>query len=153
MRRCGLIVLFSGLVLLLAAPRARASNFGLGVIFGEPPVGLSLKLWPAGPLAFDAALSWSEHEGRSRFRFHADALVHARIRLQPESGRLSFYYGLGGRYLEAGERFGLRAPLGLDYTFGRVPFEAFLEFVPTLDLTPNTEFFAKFAAGLRVYFF
>ncbi len=153
MRKIGLVILFAGSALFLAVPNAQASSLGLGVIFSEPPVGLSLKFWPSGGLAFDGAFSWSSDGGHSHFRFHGDLLFHMRFRFQPEVGRLTFYYGLGARYLEAGEQFGLRAPLGLSYMTRRVPFEVFIEFVPTLDLTPDTEFFAKFGLGLRVYLF
>ena len=149
MKRCASVILLAGLAFFPAAPRAQASSLGLGVIFSEPPVGLSLKFWPGGGLAFDAALSWSE----DHFRFHGDVLVHTRFHLQPEVGRLALYYGVGVRYLEVGDQFGLRVPLGLSYMFNRPAFEVFLEFVPTLDLTPDTEFFAKLGVGLRVYLF
>ncbi len=149
MRKFGLVILFMGLVLIAAAPKAQASSLGIGVIFSEPPVGLSLKFWPGGGLAFDAAFAWSEEH----FRFHGDVLFHTRFHLQPDVGRLAFYYGLGVRYQEKGDQFGLRVPLGLSYMFNRPAFEVFLEFVPTLDLTPDTEFFAKFGVGLRIYLF
>ncbi len=154
MRKLGLIAITTAAIFLLCIqPAQAAQEVGLGIIFGEPSTGLSLKIWPARALAFDAALSWSSDEDTSYFRFHVDALAHIDLRIPPASGRLAFYYGVGVRYLQRGERFGLRVPLGLSYFISRIPLEFFVEIVPTLDLSPDTEFFAKVAGGLRVYLF
>jgi hypothetical protein len=153
MRKTALTIILSVLLLGAGLSQLEAREFGLGIIVGEPPAALSLKLWPSGFVALDAAFSWSSDHGHSYVRLHGDLLFHSRLRLRPETGRLSFYYGLGARYLQKGEQVGLRVPLGLSYMFDRVPLEAFIEFVPTLDLTPDTEFLPKLAGGVRFYLF
>jgi len=138
-------------LVLLGVSSLEAQQVGLGVIFGEPSTGLSLKFWPGHGTSLDAALSWTTSGGETYFRIHGDVLFNRYLRMNPGAGRVAFYYGLGLRFLQRDDRVGLRFPLGLSYYFGSIPLELFVEFVPTLDLSPSTEFFPKVAAGLRIY--
>jgi hypothetical protein len=148
-------------ILLLAGTTATAAggNFGLGVIVGEP-TGVSLKIWTAENRAFDGGLAWSLGHDYT-FHFHADYLFHEFSLITVEKGRLPLYYGIGGRIKildddirnnDNDDRIGIRFPVGLEYLFDNAPFDIFLEVVPILDLTPETEVDLNAAIGFRYFF-
>jgi hypothetical protein len=137
-------------------------TFGVGVIIGEP-TGLSVKSWLNNTHAVDAGAAWSFSENES-FQFHADYLIHDFNLLRPADleGRVSLFYGLGGRIkLEDDDGsgrnkddtlVGIRIPLGITYHFPRQPVELFGEFVPILDIAPDTDLDINLAIGARLYF-
>lgn len=145
-----------------AQPEPRGS-FGAGIILGEP-TGLTFKTWLNNNHAVDLGLAWSFSENDS-FQIHADYLIHDFETLRPVDfeGRMGVYYGLGGRikFEEENGRgrndddtlVGVRVPLGVTYEFPRAPVELFGEFVPVLDLSPDTDLDINLAIGARVYFF
>ena len=72
-----------------------------------------------------------------------------------EKGELPVYFGLGGRVVfreKHDDKVGIRFPLGINYIFDNAPFDAFLEIVPILDLTPDTDFDLEAAIGIRYFF-
>ena len=134
-----------------ANAQTNAGDFGIGVIIGEP-TGISAKYYAGGNHAFDFGLAWSlgRHDN---FHAHADYLIHRFDLLNVESGRLPFYYGIGGRIRTGpGSQAGIRFPLGLSYYFPRDPIEIFFEVVPILDLTPGTDISGNSGLGVRFYF-
>lgn len=157
-------VIFIAAILMLAVfARAGEDGIGLGVILGEP-TGVSFKTWISARSAVDAAAAWSFTENAS-FQFHADYLYHPFSVPKPREvrGRVSFYYGLGGRIKnkEAGglkERnisdnlLGIRFPLGFSFFPGRAGVELFAELVPVLDVAPETHADMNGAIGARYYF-
>lgn len=151
------------LVAALSGGTAQAQGrFGIGVIVGEP-TGLSFKSWLNNTHAVDAGLAWSFSENES-LQFHADYLIHDFNMLRPADfeGRVSLFYGLGGRIKledddgrgrnEDDTLVGIRIPLGITYHFPRKPVELFGEFVPILDVAPDTDLDINLAIGARLYF-
>lgn len=123
-------------------------NFGIGVMVGEP-TGISVKNWLSGSTAFGIGAAWSLSDEEA-LHLHADYLMHCWF---ADAEGLAFYYGIGGRVIFADDpKVGVRVPLGLNYVFTNVPFDLFVEAVPILDLTPDTEFGGNGAVGIRYYF-
>ncbi len=126
-------------------------NVGLGLMLGEP-TGLSFKLWTRPTVAWDAGAAWSFVEG-DYLQIHSDFLLHNFNLFRVETGRMSFFYGLGARIKFASDlTFSLRIPVGIAYEFERTPVELFLEMVPMIDLIPSTGFQMAGAIGFRYYF-
>lgn len=126
-------------------------NFGIGVMLGEP-TGISIKSWNGDRSAFDIGAAWSLSGREEAIHLHTDYLLHSWFN-NVDTGRLAFYYGIGGRIIFADDaKAGVRVPLGLNYVFSSAPFDLFVEAVPILDLTPDTEFAGNGAIGIRYYF-
>ncbi|MEX0927867.1 MAG: DUF3996 domain-containing protein [Balneolales bacterium] len=137
-----------------AKSQSRDSNFGLGVVVGEP-TGIAGKLWVNDLNAFAGTAAWS-FQGHTTLHLHLDYLHHNYDHINVNRGSMAFYYGLGGRLLARGEnrddRFGIRIPFGLAYFFSDDPVEIFLELAPILDVVPTTEFTGNSGLGVRYYF-
>lgn len=124
-------------------------GIGIGVILGNP-TGLSAKMWTSERTAVDGAAAWS-FLGEGYIHAHADLLIHS-YAIEVSQGALPLYFGLGGRVrLGNDTRIGIRIPLGISYQFEEVPFDAFFEIAPILDLLPETDFDVNGAIGLRYY--
>lgn len=149
------IVIAAFFILKPDAAKAQANpeggdNFGIGIMIGEP-TGLSIKSWNGDQTAFNIGATWSLAE-REAIHLHGDFLMHSWFD-DVETGRLAFYYGIGGRIIFSDEaQAGVRVPLGLNYVFPEIPFDLFVEAVPILDLTPDIEFAGNGAVGIRYYF-
>jgi hypothetical protein len=135
----------------------RDGDLGLGIILGEP-TGLSGKLWTGKTTAFDAGVAWS-FVGGGFFQIHGDFLFHNFSLFEVEKGKMSLYYGFGGRVRLAdhdaidGETVvSARVPLGISYEFAKTSIELFIEVVPMLDLIPETAVGIAGGAGFRYYF-
>lgn len=145
---------------------AQRSGTGLGVILGEP-TGLTLKHWVAADRAVDAAAAWSL-AGRDSLQLHADYLFHNFEVLRrdlPDPPAL--YYGVGARVQFHEDRSGrhhhdndddgdtaagVRFPVGLNFYLTRSALDIFVELVPSLDLSPSTDFDLDAALGARFFF-
>ncbi len=83
----------------------------------------------------------------------ADYVWHEYNLIRVESGRLPFYFGIGGRVIFSDDPLvGARIPIGLDYQFAGAPVDIFLEIVPILDLIPSTDFDLGGGLGVRFWF-
>jgi hypothetical protein len=142
-----------GLMMILAKPiTAQDHGFGMGIILGEP-TGLSAKLWTSGDNAFDFAAAWS-FKGDGHLLLQADYVWHFFNLMPVPSGKLPLYIGIGGRVILADDpRFGIRIPIGIDYLFADAPIDVFLELVPILDLSPETDFGVGGGIGIRYWFY
>ena len=132
---------------------AAGGPFGLGIIVGEP-TGLSGKLFLSDANAIDGAVAWS-FSGDNSFHLHGDYLYHNYTLFDVEKGKLPLYFGIGARINfreDADDNIGIRIPVGLTYLFDGAPFDVFVEVVPVLELTPDTEFELEGAFGGRFYF-
>jgi hypothetical protein len=146
------IMLCASVVLLICgAAGAQDSGFGLGIIVGEP-TGISVKQWTDSRTAVDAAIAWS-FEKEAALHLHGDLLYHSFTPPKIDRGKLTWYYGIGGRVkFEDDSKVGVRVPLGMDYFFGTAPLDFFFELVPILDLAPSTDFGMNAAIGIRYFF-
>ncbi|WP_233505466.1 hypothetical protein [Rhodohalobacter sp. SW132] len=133
------------------ADTGNGGNVGIGIMFGEP-TGLSVKAWTSSRTALNIGAAWSLSGRNEAIHLHADYLFHSWFG-DVNRGQLGFYYGIGARAIFAGDpTAGVRIPLGLNYVFENSPFDLFVEAVPILDLTPDTEFAGNGAFGIRYYF-
>ncbi|MDZ7694233.1 MAG: hypothetical protein U5K69_24455 [Balneolaceae bacterium] len=144
------LFLFTGVNLAKAQPTNEDSgNFGLGIMLGEP-TGVSVKYWNNSRSAFGIGAAWSLAERTEALHLHADYLSHSWFN---NTENLAFYYGIGGRVIFADNTAaGVRVPFGLNYAFQNIPFDLFVEAVPILDISPETEFAGNGAVGIRFYF-
>ncbi|MFP4520838.1 MAG: hypothetical protein ACLFQK_01705 [Fibrobacterota bacterium] len=133
---------------LMGISSARVSRpRGIGVILGDR-TGLSFKYWNSSKLAADAALSWND----GGLYLHADYLMHFSI-ASGRAWRLPVYLGLGSSvFLADNSSVGLRIPVGLNYIMTRMPFDFFLEIVPTMGLSDGMGFDTNVFGGLRFFF-
>ena len=152
MKRNILFTLVLGLMMIIAKPvTAQDHGFGMGLILGEP-TGLSAKLWTSGDNAFDFAAAWS-FKGDGNLLLQADYVWHFFELMPVPSGKLPLYIGIGGRVVLADDpSFGIRVPIGIDYLFADAPIDIFLELVPILDLSPETDFGVGGGLGIRYWF-
>lgn len=143
--------LVTAAILLISVISARAGNFGLGVIIGEP-TGLAGKLWLTKTTAVDGALAWSLKR-EANFLFHADYLYHNFGLIKIKKGTMPVYYGFGGRVKFRHEsKLGIRIPVGIEYLFPKAPFDIFFEIAPIVNLLPSTSADLNAALGLRFFF-
>jgi hypothetical protein len=151
------------LLILTNTASAAQDGIGLGVILGEP-TGVTFKTWIDGKTAIDAAAAWS-FSGNNAFQLHADYLIHPFDMPKPRevSGKVSFYYGFGGRIKlqesasgksqeETADLLGIRFPVGFSHVLAKAPVEFFAEIVPVLNIVPDTDVDLDGAIGARYYF-
>ena len=152
MKKNILFCMVLGLMMIFAKPvTAQDHGFGMGLILGEP-TGLSAKLWTSGDNAFDFAAAWS-FKGDGHLLLQADYVWHFFNLMPVSSGKLPLYIGIGGRVVLADDpSFGIRIPIGIDYLFADAPIDVFLELVPILDLSPETDFGVGGGIGIRYWF-
>lgn len=158
MKKNILFALVLGLLMILAKPvTAQDHGFGMGIILGEP-TGLSAKLWTSGDNAFDLAAAWSfrnyhNNHNDGSILLQADYVWHFFNAISVSKGKLPVYVGIGGRVVLADDpSFGVRIPVGIDYLFADAPIDVFLELVPILDLSPETDFGVGGGIGIRYWF-
>lgn len=141
--------LLAGLILLpgtvgLAADGRANSEFGLGLVVGEPS-GLNAQFFWGPKSAVDVTAAWSWNDW---FMTTADFQVYDYIGDAPREWR--WYYGLGG-YLAVPEHdgiLGIRIPLGIKYHVPHSQIDVWAEVAPALQVIPGTE--AEFHGGLGV---
>ena len=160
MKKYFMSVMVLGFMLILARPiLAQDHGFGMGIVLGEP-TGLSAKLWTSRDNAFDFAAAWSfrnyhhnDNHNDGSVLLQADYVWHFFNLIPVSSGKLPLYIGIGGRVVLANDaNFGVRVPVGLDYLFADAPIDVFLELVPILDLSPETNFGVGGGLGIRYWF-
>ena len=108
----------------------------------------------------DVAAEWRT-SGDDEFYLHANYLIHTPLVVKDKSfaGKPSYYYGVGGFYQERDYRwrrdediFALRLPFGLSYLHNGVPLEGFVELVPVLEVSPDSDFGIDLGIGVRYLF-
>ncbi len=161
MKKNILFTMVLGLMMIVAKPiTAQDHGFGMGLILGEP-TGISAKLWTSNDNAFDFAVAWSfnnyhhdnHHNNNGDILFQADYVWHFFNAISVSSGKLPIYVGIGGRVVFADDpSFGIRIPIGINYLFADAPIDVFLELVPILDLSPETDFGVGGGLGIRYWF-
>ncbi len=131
---------------------AQPRGFGLGIIAGEP-TGISAKFWTGAKTGIGMAAAWSTESGNA-FNLHADYLIHDFGIFKVNKGRMALYYGVGGRLVDTkGDTFiGARVPVGINYLFATSPLDLFVEVVPVLNLSPDTDLDFDGGLGIRFWF-
>ncbi len=130
---------------------ADPNGYGLGFVFGEPS-GITGKMWAGQNTAFVGGLAWSFVDDGAT-AVYGDYIWHSYGLLNVQTGALPLYYGAGARIqFEDRSRFGIRTVVGLNYQFRSQPFDAFVEFVPLFDITPDADLKLNAALGFRYFF-
>jgi hypothetical protein len=143
------LIITSFLIVVFAGAAQASGRFGVGVIAGEP-TGFSAIAFPSSNEAVDAAVGWAFNEDQA-LHIHGDYLRYNTSLLKMNKGKMALYYGIGarGKFVDEDTVFGARVPLGVSYMFQNAPANVFFEFVPIMDFTPDTDFTASFAFGVR----
>lgn len=155
LKHVSIVLLVSGFVFPV---QASEDKFGIGVIAGSP-TGVTIKNWLDKKAAIDMAIDWST-SGTDKFYLQADYLLHDYSLLQPKDikGKIAVYYGLGVFFQlvdntqGVDDIVGLRLPVGLSYFIPKSPVEIFVEIIPLLVVSPDSDFDVESAIGARYYF-
>jgi len=143
------------LVLSLAmnASAMERNRFGIGVILGEP-TGITGKYMINDKNAIDVGVGW-ETSGDNELHIYGDYLFHLYDVIEVPKGKLPIYFGGGARWIyreDNDNRLGVRIPVGLEYLFEDISLGAFVEIVPIVNLTPDTEGDLEGGIGIRYFF-
>lgn len=129
------------------------NKFGIGVIIGEP-TGITGKYMLNNKNAIDAGVGWKTG-GDNELHIYGDYLFHLYDVIEVPKGQLPIYFGGGARWVsreDKDDKFGIRVPIGVEYLFEDLPLGAFIELVPVLNLTPDTDFDLEAGTGIRYFF-
>ena len=129
------------------------NRFGIGVIIGAP-TGITGKYMIDNNSAIDAGIGW-ETSGDNLLHIYGDYLFHLYDVIEVPKGKLPIYFGGGARWVSRenkDDKLGLRIPIGVEYLFEGVSLGAFVELVPVLNLTPDTDFDLEAGTGIRYFF-
>ena len=127
--------------------------FGVGVIAGQP-TGLTAKYNLDPKLSIDGGLGWVTSSD-NKFHIYGSCIYHVYDLIQVPEGKLPLYFGGGLRFINRenkDNKFGVRMPIGAEYQFKNLPVGAFIELVPVLNLTPDTDFDLDGGIGIRYFF-
>ena len=132
---------------------AEREKIGIGVIIGEP-TGITGKYMINDANAIDLGAGWKT-SGDNELHIYGDYLFHLYDVIAVPKGMLPLYFGAGARIVfneDDDDEIGIRFPVGIEYVFADVPLGAFVELVPVLDLTPDTEIDFEAGTGIRFFF-
>lgn len=142
-------------VLMFASIVSAANTIGAGFILGDPS-GLTAKIFMGKSDAIDIGIG----ESADDLYIYADYLRHFHGVFP--INELVFYLGVGAGFHdwekdrkddhEEENRIDVRIPIGLEYTFTKVPVGIFLELVPALRIIPDVDFDIRGGLGARYYF-
>ena len=128
-------------------------RFGIGVILGEP-TGITGKLMLDDNSAIDVGVGW-ETSNDNKLHIYGDYLYHLYDVIEVPKGKLPIYFGGGARWVSRennDDKFGVRIPVGLEYVFEDISLGAFVELVPVVNLTPDTDVDFEAGTGIRYFF-
>lgn len=134
---------------------AQSNQFSLGANI-LTSAGLSAKYGLTNNTALTGVLGFSLNQSNSHASLQGNYIIYGSGEaLNVEQGLLRFYYGPGFNLflIKHGETgIGGRLPLGLEYDFGDLPLEVYVDLAPTLDVYPSTSFYLGGSLGLRYIF-
>lgn len=137
-----------------AAAAQAAGPLGLGLVLIDP-TGISSNYYYDRQKSLAAGLGW----GSSHLHLNVDHLWYRRDLLVIDRTPLDVYFGVGARYYHQERRnkdddtnLGVRAPVGVAYTFRKYPVQLFGELAPALNLIEESSFIIDLALGVRYYF-
>lgn len=149
------ILLLCAISLLITSSLFAANNIGVGFILGDP-AGLTAKIFMGKSDAVDIGIG----ESADDLYIYADYLRHFHGVFPIYE--LVLYLGAGAGFHDwekdkkvdhdEENRIDVRIPVGLEYTFTKVPIGIFLELVPALRIVPDIDFTIRGGLGARYYF-
>jgi hypothetical protein len=128
-------------------------KYGLGIMLGEP-TGITDKYFFNEESAIDFGAGWQITDTKN-FQIYGDYLYHLNYILDVSEGTFPLFFGAGLRYVireDDDDGIGIRLPVGLEYIVQHMPIRIFVELVPVLDLTSDTEFDLDGGVGVRYFF-
>jgi hypothetical protein len=128
-------------------------RIGAGIVVGQP-TGPTVKYWLNDTMALDGTVGWSLRDDDNIY-LNADVLWHNFDLLPVSRGRAAVYVGVGPSIefrREEDNRVGVRAPVGISYTFENKPLDAFVEVAPILDVAPGLHGDFNVGIGVRYWF-
>ena len=148
------------LIVLLATNSFAAGRKDIGIdVYAGDPDGITGKYMLKNNRAVAVGFGWKE-TGDKETQIYGDYLFYKWNFIKVPDGKMALYFGGGGRYISYGgddgkkkkdDEFGLRIPVGVEYFFWQSQLGAFGEFVPVLNLTPDTKF--EFGGGIGIRYF
>ncbi len=147
------------IILLIVSLAANVSamereRFGIGVILGKP-TGITGKYIIDSNNATVVGIGWETINDKESY-IYADYLFHFYDVIEVPKGKLPLYYGTGIRWVyreNKDNKLGFRIPFGLEYLFEDVSLGAFLELVPVLNVTQDTDLIDwEAGTGIRYFF-
>jgi len=148
------LALYFGLAVL--SFNVSATEFGLGIVLGEP-TGISANYRMSPRHSIDGAVAWDLSD--DDFHLHSDYLWLKPKALRLDEVALDVYFGVGGRMVfidrrneEDNFRLGVRGPVGLSYMFDDPRVEVFGELALTMNLIESTSIDLDGGLGARYYF-
>jgi hypothetical protein len=137
--------------------RADEKKAGIGFILGEP-CGITGKFFFDETHTIDLGFGAVIDDG---YYVYGDYLRHFDNAMPLKN--LSIYFGLGPglhhhdsdhyrKHDDHHNDFEIRVPIGVEYTFSKVPLGAFVELVPALIIIPHIDFEFRGGIGMRYYF-
>ena len=144
----GVMLAMGGAAQAVTSRAGSSQDLGWGLELGQP-MGVTGKYWLSSTSAVDGFMGYHFN---GNFDIHADYLWHSFSSFEVESGRLPFYFGVGGR-INAGNdtHFGARLPIGASYLFPSDPMELYAEVAPVIRLLKNIGIDIDGSVGIRVY--
>lgn len=148
-------------ILVLAADASAfdgKKKIGIGVIAGDQDdITDNYRLSNNQVIDFGSGRKISGDKG---YQIFGDHLIFRNGLIEVPEGNLQLYFGGGARFItysddndkNKNDEFGLSIPVGIEYLFWKPQLGAFLELVPVLCLTADTEFEFGSGIGLRLFF-
>ncbi len=139
------------LFLTFSLPKAE-DHFGLGLVFGAPS-GISAKIPVSTANSLNMILGYNLYGRKSSVTMIADYVWYQYDIIPITVGKLPLYFGPGATAnFSDGASIGVRAVIGAEYQFATVPFDAFLELGPGINVIPNTNGYFTIGLGARYLF-
>lgn len=138
----------------VSAPRP--GDLALGLILGAP-TGASVKYWTNRRGAVDGALGFP-FDSDVKLDLHSDYLWHFPLQANVP-GQLPVYVGVGGRLRSIDKPqysqkvdFGVRLPVGIEFSPNKLPLDFFAELAPVIVFTPEGRLDLDGGVGVRYRF-
>lgn len=161
-------IILTSLLLFASSTLAQQSgSFGAGLFLGNPSA-ITIKYWQNQQVAFQGGLTYNFDDYGL---FYGDFLMHLPGALQGTPAFMSSltpYWGVGALiaittddrsdedlYLgdESGDiGFGIRIPLGFEWSAPNIPLGVFLELAPGMSFAPESSGMLNGGIGARYYF-
>jgi len=155
-----------GTLVLLFSPVIASADFGLGLIIGSP-TGISGKYTFSQKNAIDGAIAWDLGDDND-FYLHGDYLWLRNRDIHLDNVALDWFFGIGGRIVFIDHHhhhhhdwddehdddylLGVRAPIGIGYTFRDPRIEVFGEVALIMNLVESTGIDLDGGIGGRFHF-
>jgi hypothetical protein len=127
---------------------AQDRGLGLGLVLGSP-TGFSAKYWTARDEAMQFGVGWVAMRKDNGTAISFDYIWHSFDTIRA-SERFPLFYGFGAQMVNSS--LGIRGVFGLGWHSRKAPVDVFIQVVPIIQITGNSEFYLDAAIGVRYFF-